>query len=335
MARRTRVVFEGAIYHVMFRGNARQSIFLDNRDRERFLESLADRVVEYGVRLYLYCLMKTHAHLLVETPRANLPAFMGSLLTSYATYFNLKHERVGHLTQGRYKSPLVEGNMYLLRLSRYIHLNPVWSTRWKNEEPKERLMHLRSYPWSSYRAYAGLAKQEEYVDYNPVLEMMKDLGIGRGKVMTRYRHFVESGLAKTDDEFSELVRRSSLALGSEKFVAEMEKLYEEASRQRVNREDVAFRKQREAVAPAIILDHVYKYYGISEDELKSHRLNDKIKPVAAALLTRLGGLTQREAASYLGLSTGAAVCLQLKRLKAGQIPQQTKDLTQLEQEFNI
>ena len=125
MARKTRLQYEGAIHHVTFRGNARADIFLDDADRERMMESLAERVESYQVRLYLYCLMSNHVHLVVETPQGNLSAFMGSLLTSYTVYFNLRHRRAGHVTQGRYSSPVVEGDDYLLKLSRYVHLNPV------------------------------------------------------------------------------------------------------------------------------------------------------------------------------------------------------------------
>lgn len=132
MARRPRLVFEGAIYHVTFRGNARQEIFRQDADRLRFLESLSERVERYGVRLYVYCLMSNHVHLLMETPNGNLSEFMGSLLTSYCTYFNLRHRRTGHLLENRYKSPLVEGDEYLLKLCRYVHLNPVYVGEWRN-----------------------------------------------------------------------------------------------------------------------------------------------------------------------------------------------------------
>ena len=122
MARLLRVQFPGAIYHVTVRGNERQLIFRDDPDRGRFLERLAQSQELYSVRLYLVCLMPNHLHLLLETPRGNLSNFMARLVTAYTVYDNLRHHRVGHLTQGRYKARMVEGNQYLLKLSRYIHL---------------------------------------------------------------------------------------------------------------------------------------------------------------------------------------------------------------------
>ena len=126
MARPLRVEYEGAVYHVAVRGNARQAIFRDDADREHFLGVLAESVGSFEVRLYLYCLMSNHVHLVLETPRANLGRFMHRWQTAYTVYFNRRHRRVGHLVQGRYGAWLVERDAYLLRLSRYVHLNPVF-----------------------------------------------------------------------------------------------------------------------------------------------------------------------------------------------------------------
>ena len=125
MPRPLRIEYEGAIYHVTVRGNGRQKIFLSDADRRGLCRRLAESVKSYGVRLYLYCLMDSHFHLVVETPRANLRRFMQSVLTGYTVGFNIRHRRSGHVTQGRYGARLVAGNEYLLKLSRYVHLNPV------------------------------------------------------------------------------------------------------------------------------------------------------------------------------------------------------------------
>ena len=125
MARKLRLQYEGAIYHITVRGNGRRRIFMDDANRERFLWRLAESKEQYEVRIYLYCIMDNHFHLLAETPRANVSRFMQSVLTGYTVYFNLRQRHRGHLLQGRYGTQLVEGDAYLHRLSRYIHLNPV------------------------------------------------------------------------------------------------------------------------------------------------------------------------------------------------------------------
>ncbi len=136
MARPLRVEFEGALYHLTGRGNARQRIFSDDKDCARFVELLGQSLERYDVALQAYVLMGNHYHLIAETHRANLGRWMHWLSTAYTVYFNRRHRLVGHLFQGRYKSIVVEAEGYLLSLSRYVHLNPVRgkvigrATRW-------------------------------------------------------------------------------------------------------------------------------------------------------------------------------------------------------------
>lgn len=149
MARHLRVEFPGAIYHVTVRmigdWQADQArLFQDDADRQRFLDRMAERVKQFHVRLYLFCLMTNHFHLVCETPEANLSRFMQSLTTAYTVYYNLRHRRHGHLLGGRYKAKLVEGDEYLLVLSRYVHLNPVCVEAIKNRPVKEKIDYLQS-----------------------------------------------------------------------------------------------------------------------------------------------------------------------------------------------
>ncbi len=332
MARKPRLTFEGAIHHVTFRGNGRQAIFEHDADRIRFLESLEERIDRYGIRLYLYCLMTNHVHLLVETPTGNLSAFMGSLLTSYTTYFNRRNKRTGHVTQGRYDSPLVEGDEYLLRLSRYIHLNPVFVEGWEEVSLEERVKALRAYRWSSYRGYAGLGKKEDWVSEGPLLAMMP--GRGASTRRRQFRSYVEAGLLDIDEEMESLAKTARLGIGSEEFVTELRGRYEQLPGNRVKREDVSFRRVQGRVSAERILQVVSQEFKISVAEVQRHRLNDRIKPVVAVLLTTVSGLSQRETAERLGLSTGAAVCLQLKRARAMGHDLETI-ISRIQREFNI
>ena len=148
MARPLRLEYAGALYHVTARGNARQDIFLDDDDRQRFLGVL-DRVVSrFHLLLHAYCLMDNHFHLVVETPEANLSKAMRQLNGVYTQVFNRRHRRVGHVLQGRFKAIVVEREGYLLELCRYVVLNPVRAGL---------IRQPNTYPWSSYRATAGLA----------------------------------------------------------------------------------------------------------------------------------------------------------------------------------
>ena len=134
MARQLRVEYPGAIYHVTCRmlGDSRSRLFRDNADFDRFLLRLSERVEQYNIRLYMYTLMLNHVHLVFETPEGNISRFMHSMTTAYTVYYNLRHKRHGHLFDGRFKAKLVDGDNYLLALSRYVHLNPVKVARVKN-----------------------------------------------------------------------------------------------------------------------------------------------------------------------------------------------------------
>lgn len=142
MARPLRIEYEGVVNHVTVRGNERKTIFKDDRDREHFLKKLAESVQRYDVRLYLYCLMTNHVHLVLETPRGNLSRFMQRQQTTYTMYYNCRHHRCGHLMQGRFGASIVDEDEYILKLSRYVHLNPVFVKSVKQKPVYERIQML-------------------------------------------------------------------------------------------------------------------------------------------------------------------------------------------------
>ena len=114
MSRPLRIEIEGAFYHITARGNEKRPIFLVEGDFARFLGSLERIYERYGVLIHSYVLMTNHYHLLLETPRGSLSAALHDLNTAYTNYFNRRHNRVGHLFQGRYRGILVDKDNYLL-----------------------------------------------------------------------------------------------------------------------------------------------------------------------------------------------------------------------------
>jgi len=125
MARPLRIEFPGAVYHVTSRGNARQNIYNNDEDRQKFLSILTLVVERFHWICHSYCLMDNHYHLLLETPIPNLSAGMRQLNGIYTQAFNRNQRRVGHLFQGRFKAIIIEKQAHLLELSRYIVLNPI------------------------------------------------------------------------------------------------------------------------------------------------------------------------------------------------------------------
>ena len=160
MARPLRIEFPGAFYHITARGNAQQEIFLDDIDRKLFLKLFVSEISQQGWKCFSYCLMNNHYHLVIETPTGNLVRGMKRLNGVYTQKFNWRHNRVGHLFQGRYKSIVVDRESYLLELSRYVVLNPVRAKFAKKAE---------DWLWSSYRATAGLAEAPDWIEVEELL----------------------------------------------------------------------------------------------------------------------------------------------------------------------
>lgn len=293
------------------RGNAQQNIFRDDKDRHLLYARLAESVEMYAVRLYLFCLMENHAHIVLETPDANLGRFMQSVLTGYTVCYNLRHHCCGHLTQGRYGARLVAGDEYLLKLSRYVHLNPVKVKALECRPFSEQVEYLRRYAWSSYRSYIGSTKRLEWVDYGPMLALTG----GRVKERPeRYRCFVEAGIAADDDEFKTAMNRSARSIGGDDFRELVDERYAEILKQRKHPEDVTLRSEvRRRPEPGRILAAVASAARMTVAELKTRRRDLIWKGVAAKLLVTQAGMTRRKCAQWLGLKVGSAVSYQIKR----------------------
>ena len=311
MARPQRIEYEGAVYHVTVRGNEKKAIFTEDNDRERFIKVMEDSVQRFDVRLYLFCLMTNHVHLVLETPRGNLSRFMQRLQTAYTTYFNKRHRRSGHLMQGRYGACLVQEDEYILKLSRYVHLNPVFVKSIKSQPIRERIRLLRQYPWSSYRSYIGKCKPLAMIDHRPILTMMSKSKAQQRRV---YQRFVESGIVDIDAAFIEDKKASRLCVGSEDFRLKVKTLYQEQLEAKTISEDISFRRTGGVVPIETILEIVCDVLGISRQRLNQRIRNSFHRAIASRMLCGYGGLTQREVADLLGLRTGAAVSHQILKL---------------------
>ena len=161
MPRQVRMEYEGAVYHVMCRGDRREDIFRDDGDRERMLATLAETVGRTGWKIHAWVWMRHHYHLLIETPEPNLVQGMTWFQATYTTRFNARHQFRGHLFGGRYKAVLVqaEAGLYFRTLLDYIHLNPVRARliRWRRGDD------LLDYRWSSLPAYLKAVKRPQWL----------------------------------------------------------------------------------------------------------------------------------------------------------------------------
>ncbi|MCG8501685.1 MAG: transposase [Firmicutes bacterium] len=163
MARRQRVHYEGALYHVICRGNNREYVFDKEEDKKMYLKTILRYKEKYSFKLYAYCIMDNHAHLLIEVDRAPLSQIMQGIQQVFTMKYNKKHDRTGHVFEQRYKAILCNKDQYLLSLIRYIHQNPM----------EAGIVEKLDYEWSSHSIYIG-TRASELVDHQYVLGILSE-----------------------------------------------------------------------------------------------------------------------------------------------------------------
>jgi putative transposase len=201
MARPWRIEFEGALYHILSRGNQRQDIFRNDADRHLFLETLGQMASCYDIDIYAYVLMGNHYHLLLKTHNANLSKAMQWFGTTYTRRFNIGHNCSGHLFQGRFKSFIVQNDAYLTQLSCYIHRNPLRAGI---------VLRLADYRWSSYPVYAYRKKAPKWLETGLILSQY-----GTKDPHQSYRRKVQRYAGEERSLFEDL--RYGLFLGTNSF----------------------------------------------------------------------------------------------------------------------
>jgi putative transposase len=179
MPKGRRINIPDGIYHVMTRGNRKGSIFEDDRDRVRFIEIVADSAERHDVRVFAECRMGNHYHQVVQTPRANLPKYMGLVNGWFTQYSNHRHRRIGHLFAGPYLPLLVDHGSYLRAVTGYVALNPV------NDGFADSAADWR---WSSYRATAGLEEAPSYLSLDWLDAVFPSAN--REEAQKRYREYL-------------------------------------------------------------------------------------------------------------------------------------------------
>jgi REP element-mobilizing transposase RayT len=196
MARRRRIQYPGAVYHVMARGNRKARIFEDEDDCRSFLDLLARTTTRYGFRVYAACLMVNHYHIVGETPRGNVAHAMRYLNGIYAQASNRRHRRTGHVFEARYRSLNIQRESYLKRAVRYVVLNPVRA---------HLVTAAAAWPWTTYRATAGLEPAPAWLSLDWLEWAFR--AESRPEAAARYREYVETTVSRAG------VNTRAIALG--------------------------------------------------------------------------------------------------------------------------
>ena len=195
MARRRRIWYPGAVYHVMNRGNRQAPIFKDPADYVDFLEIIGNIRENHPFIIHSICLMTNHFHIAIETGDTKLSLIMQKILSIYAEKFNRRHGYHGHVFEGRYFAPLIENELYFLEVSRYIHLNPVKAKMVRDPAV---------YDYSSYGLFIPVEPDHEVGKLKKMLSELvctdRVLNAFEGDSKEMYREFVERKMTHSEAE---------------------------------------------------------------------------------------------------------------------------------------
>jgi len=288
MPRQARIDISGLLYHVMIRGIERREIFPNRIDKEDFIERLGKSLTESGAKCFSWVLMPNHAHLLIRVGEKKLSRIMRGLLSGYATKYNIRHKRSGHLFQNRYKAIICEEERYLLELIRYIHLNPIRANIVKD------MRELDKYEWSGHSIVMGNGKRQ----WQEIADVLKMFGSVVSTAREKYREYIEEGIklgkhGVVEQQKTLINRKTGIeeqaderVLGSGEFVESIIKGLEE--------KDKIKNKMKKGLDIEKLTLKVSKYYGLKITQIKGEsRMREVSK--ARAVMVNIG-------IDYLGLS---------------------------------
>ncbi|HAK59751.1 MAG TPA: hypothetical protein DCO77_05125 [Nitrospiraceae bacterium] len=315
MPRKVRLDVPGALHHIIVRGINKAPIFIDDQDKVRFLDRLAENVSQGKCTVFAWVLMTNHVHILFKSGKDGISTVMRKQLTWYAQYFNRRHKRTGHLFENRYKSVLCEEDDYLLALVRYIHLNPIRAKIIQTIEELDR------YPWTGHRAMIGKANNP-WMDRDAVLS---EFGRTRKKAILHYRRFVREGieegrnstltgggLVRSQGGWSQVMAKrrrgqkeeyDERILGSGDFVHAIVKEAEENQLRQI-------KYKRSGTTIQKIVEDVCKDRGVNQLELKAGGKRLSVSTARSMVAYRCReelGASAAEIARHLGVNTSCIV----------------------------
>jgi REP element-mobilizing transposase RayT len=292
MARPLRIEYPGAFYHVINRGQRQEPIVLDDQDRQRFVSDVGRMAGQFHVLVHSYCLMTNHYHLILETPEGNLSRAVQWLNVSYASYYNRRHQYVGHLFQGRFKAILVEATAYLEGLSRYVHRNPVQAGL---------ATHGWDYAWSSCRYFVGSGNAPPWLQMNRILA-----GFGRSGKVAQRRYAAYLSQPDAMDLLDEVVAGS--LLGTTPFLRWVRDTFLSARHE--DREIPALKTLKPCPPVQEIVDTVARHLQVQPEQiLRRGQKQNRARDIAVYLARELSGLSCQELGRRFGGVSGAAVTM--------------------------
>lgn len=304
MARPIRILFEGAYYHVINRGQGKRNIFSDEKDRKKFLSILRETCETYHVQITAYCLMSNHYHLIVHTPNANLPTFMRQVNSVYTQNFNRKYKKDGPLFKGRYKALIAQEGSYLLRLIRYVHKNPV----------RAKIVNkLNEYPYSSHNNYLR-QKENSWLNF---VKTLKTQWKGTQDLKKAYIDFINKDDNELEDYLNDKKKKSldAIVFGEEKYMDEIKmnylhsaRIYGDVPESKIIINDLCFKRVKQ---------EIMKECAVNEENLFISVRGKENLPrlMMIGLLRECSAMTYKQIGSLLGINSYKSVAKYGERIK--------------------
>lgn len=295
MARRPRYHLHQGFYHVMIRGNDKQSVFFCENDYRKMSLLIQEGVERFKHKILAYCFMENHVHLIIQVDTIPLSCIMQNITFRYTRYVNRVYGKVGHLFQGRYKAIIVDGEPYLKELIRYVHLNPVRAGIVKLPE---------LYYWSSHNVYLGNADLT-WIDTS---YMLNRFGAQPEQAVVRYKNFIHAGIGLEEDCIYERGMDKGI-LGNEQFVAKVQKSIQKSN-------SIGTLTVQELVQA------ICDQYKVDESNIKDQnrsREASRVRAVLALLVREIEHITLEELAEAVGRDASSlskqATRLEIKSLQ--------------------
>ena len=295
MARPLRLSFESAVYHITARGNRKENIFYSDKDKNIFLEKMNETFKKYSFICYAYCLMDNHYHLFIKTPYANISNGMHCLNSSYANWLKTKYKIVGTIFQGRYKSIIVDENVYALILSAYIHLNPLRAGMVKR---------LEEYPWSSFMDYAGI-RNNTIIESLNIQFILNSFGSNLEQAKREYVRFVLDNI-NIENPLKNTFK--GVAIGSESFIDNIKEKIDAIGENREIKET----KISRPYSLEDIITNISGCFSVHREEILSKKRGNIYRQLALYLIKKYTPSSLKEIGKVFDMDY-AAVSLTVKR----------------------
>ncbi len=308
MPRPTRIEYPGALYHIYVEAMPDVRIFQDDIDRNRFLQILDYGIKRYSLKLHAFCLMNDSYRLLLETPMGNLTKALQYINSHYMAYINTRHRISGRLFKGRYKSPVVDKSRYLLKITRHIHLIPVYAGL---------AHHPDRYRWTSHYKYALPGDQIPAVFTRDVLGKFSG---SPNRCKRKYKDYVESGINLDYTAMEKMLLKQRI-IGGPDFIEFVKKESE--------------RPPLATISPTKVIDAIAAYYSVSVESITNNRKKPNIPRNIAIYLCRNVTTIPLEELGDLFAVGPSSICNTAKRVEANRKSDKQLDRTMLEIERKI